>query len=73
MACVVAKSESPVPTDLLDWCVNRMPRYAVPRYIECMSELGKMPTGKLRKQVLKDAGTTARTWDCESVGYVVPR
>lgn len=72
-ACVVATGTLPEPTELLDWCVDRMPRYAVPRYIEFVGELDKTPTGKLRKQALKDAGVTARTWDREAAGYVVPR
>ncbi len=72
-AYVVATSGQPEPTELLDWCVNRMPRYAVPRYIDFVSELDKTPTGKLRKQALKDAGITPTAWDRESVGYVVPR
>ena len=52
---------------------ERMPRYAVPRYIEYVGELDKTPTGKLRKQDLRDAGITQDTWDRESIGYVVPR
>ena len=50
-----------------------MPRYPVPRYIEYVSELVKTPTGKVRKQALRDAGITQDTWDRESIGYVVPR
>ena len=72
-ACVVAASDDFDPVDLLDWCVERMPRYAVPRFVECVEALDKTPTGKLRKQDLKAAGVTETTWDRESVGYVVPR
>ena len=38
-----------------------MPRYAVPRFLEYVSELDKTPTGKLRKQDLRDAGITDNT------------
>jgi len=72
-ACIVVRGNGPEPTSILDWCVARMPRYAVPRYIEFVAELDKTPTGKLRKQDLRDAGLTPETWDRESVGYVVPR
>lgn len=72
-ACIVASAEAPDPTAILDWCVERMPRYAVPRYIEFVNELDKTPTGKLRKQDLRDAGITVNTWDRESVGYEVRR
>ena len=72
-ACVVPAGNAPEFTSILDWCVERMPRYAVPRYIEYVGELDKTPTGKLRKQDLRDAGITQDTLDRESIGYVVPR
>jgi crotonobetaine/carnitine-CoA ligase len=61
------------PVALLDFCTERMPRYAVPRYVEVVAELDKTPSGKIRKQALRDAGITAGTWDRESVGYTVRR
>ncbi|MCP4959993.1 MAG: AMP-binding protein [Actinomycetia bacterium] len=60
------------PVDLLDHCRDNMPRYAVPRFVEFVNELDKTPTGKLRKQGLRDEGVGA-AWDRESVGYVIPR
>ena len=72
-ACVVAQGNGVEPTELLDWCVERMPRYAVPRFVEFVAELDKTQTGKLRKQDLRGAGVTDATWDREAVGYVVPR
>ena len=72
-ACVVSVGNDVEPTSILDWCVERMPRYAVPRYIEYVDALDKTPTGKLQKQGLRDAGITSDTWDREDVGYVVPR
>lgn len=58
---------------LLDYCAERMPRYAVPRYVAFVEALDKTASGKLRKGDLRDAGVTAATWDRESVGYVVAR
>ena len=72
-ACIVGDGAVLDPVAVLDWCVERMPRFAVPRYIEFVTELDKTPTGKLRKQGLRDDGITAATWDRDSVGYVVPR
>ena len=57
------------PVALLDYCVERMPRYAVPRFVEVVADLDKTPSGKVRKQGLRDAGITATTWDRETVGY----
>ena len=72
-ACIVAGGNAPEYSSILDCCVERMPRYAVPRFLEYVNELDKTPTGKLRKQDLRDAGITDNTWDRESIGYVVPR
>jgi crotonobetaine/carnitine-CoA ligase len=74
-ACVVAAPGATVdPVALLDWCTPRMPRFAVPRFVEIVAgELPKTPTGKVQKTALREAGVTATTWDRESVGYVVRR
>jgi crotonobetaine/carnitine-CoA ligase len=61
------------PVALLDFCAARMPRYAVPRFIEFVESLDKTASGKLRKQDLRDAGITVQTWDRDSAGYTVPR
>lgn len=58
---------------LLDYCAERMPRFAVPRFVQFAAALDKTASGKLRKGDLRDAGVTAETWDRESVGYVVKR
>ncbi|MDH5289605.1 MAG: AMP-binding protein, partial [Acidimicrobiia bacterium] len=57
----------------LDYCAEHMPRYAVPRFIEVVAELDKTPSGKIRKQALRDGGITEGTWDRESVGYQLRR
>ena len=61
------------PLGLLDYCVERMPRYAVPRFIEVVPDLDKTPSGKVRKQSMRDGGITPSTWDRESVGYTIKR
>ncbi len=58
---------------LLDYCTERMPRFAVPRFVQFVGELDKTASGKLRKGDLRDAGVTVETWDRESVEYVVKR
>jgi crotonobetaine/carnitine-CoA ligase len=73
-ACVVAAAGVTLdPVALLDWCTPRMPHFAVPRFLEVVTELPKTPTGKLQKTALRQAGVTVATWDRESVGYVVRR
>jgi crotonobetaine/carnitine-CoA ligase len=73
MACVVRNSETLDAKTLLDWCVPRMPRFALPRFIKFVEEIEQTASGKIGKQAIRDAGVTANTWDRDSVGYVVPR
>ena len=58
---------------LLDYCAERIPRFAVPRYIEAVELVPKTATGKIQKEPLRRAGVTANTWDRESVGYKLAR
>ena len=58
---------------LLDYCAERIPRFAVPRFIEVVEELAKTATGKIQKEPLRRAGVTDATWDRESVNYKIAR
>lgn len=73
MAYVVPRSSTLSPKEVLDFCVPLMPRYALPRFIEFVPDIERTPSGKIRKQAIRDTGVTSKTWDRESVGYVVPR
>ena len=72
-AVIAIDGPSPDPEAFLDWCVPRMPRHTVPRYLEFVAELDKTASGKIRKQAIRDAGVTDNTWDRESIGYVISR
>lgn len=73
-ACLVLRPGMTVePVALLDYCQERMPYFAVPRYVEFVQELPRTPTEKLQKHKLREAGVTATTWDREAVGYTVRR
>lgn len=58
---------------LLDYCVEQIPRFAVPRYIEAVEALAKTATGKIQKEPLRQAGVNNRTWDRDAVGYKIAR
>jgi crotonobetaine/carnitine-CoA ligase len=45
------------------WCDERLPYFAVPRYVEFVEALPKTPTAKVRKTELREAGVTPRTAD----------
>lgn len=73
-ACIVLKSGAHVDmAALLDYCQERMPYFAVPRYIDIVDELPKTPTGKIQKHKLREAGVTPTTWDRDAAGYQVRR
>ncbi len=63
----------PDPCELLDWCVPRMPRYAVPRFVDFVAGFEKTASGKLRKGDLRDAGLPPGAWDREQAGYTIAR
>lgn len=75
LACIILAegAEPPEPTALLDFCVPRMPYFAVPRYIEFVDEIPKTPSQKIQKNKLRDRGLSETVWDREAAGYKVAR
>jgi crotonobetaine/carnitine-CoA ligase len=57
-----------MPADLIAYCVPRLPYFAVPRYLEFMSELPTTENGKVQKYELGERGVTQQTWDGEPAG-----
>ena len=52
--------------ELCRWLIERVPYYAVPRYIEFRAELPVNPQGRVLKFQLRDEGATPTTWDIET-------
>jgi crotonobetaine/carnitine-CoA ligase len=52
--------------ELCRWLMERVPYYAVPRFIEFRSELPVNPQGRVLKFQLRDEGATPTTWDIET-------
>jgi crotonobetaine/carnitine-CoA ligase len=75
MAAIVLKPGSTLgPEDVLDFCQDKMPHFAVPRYLRFVDELPKSHAQRILKQELKADGTEADgVWDREDVGYKVKR
>ena len=61
------------PEAILDHAQERLPHFAVPRYVRFVSELPKNPQQRIQKFLLREQGVTGETWDRESAGYVVAR
>ena len=71
---VVLKSgEQLKPEELLSFCEERIPRFAIPRFVEFIDELPKTPTERVEKYKLKERGLTPNTWDREKAGYKLKR
>jgi len=72
--CVVLKpGETLTPEELIKHAADRMPYFAVPRYVEFMESLPKTPTERVQKFQLRQAGITANTWDREKAGIEIKR
>ena len=72
--CVVLKPGATLtPEELIRHCNDRMPYFAVPRYVEFMESLPKTPTDRVEKYKLKQVGITVNTWDREKAGVQVTR
>jgi crotonobetaine/carnitine-CoA ligase len=72
--CVVLQSgENLDYEELIHYANDRMPYFAVPRYVEFMDKLPKTPTERIQKYLLKQAGVTENTWDQEKAGIKITR
>ncbi|HEU0170190.1 MAG TPA: AMP-binding protein [Acidimicrobiales bacterium] len=54
--------------DLFRWCIDQLPYFALPRYIEFRDELPRSPVGRVLKRELRDEGPNAATWDADAAG-----
>jgi crotonobetaine/carnitine-CoA ligase len=59
--------------ELLRWAIERIPYFALPRYIEFRVALPKNPVGRVLKYQLRDEGVTPDTWDRERSGITIDR
>jgi carnitine-CoA ligase len=67
--CVVVRpGEALTPEEIVDFCVGRMSRHAVPRYVELLGALPKTATERNQYGALRARGVTPGTWDREQAG-----
>jgi len=59
--------------ELCRWSVERVPYFAVPRYVEFRTELPRNPVGRVLKYQLREEGVTPTTWDAEAAGVSFDR
>jgi crotonobetaine/carnitine-CoA ligase len=69
-ACVVLDAgRSLSETELVDWCLTRMPAFVVPRYIQFVETLPKTPTERVQKAELRKQHAVTPGWDRVAAGY----
>ena len=73
-ACLVLAPDADLgPIEFMDFCGEKLPFFAVPRYLEFVDDLPRNATGRILKFQLRDDPVNARTWDREAAGYKVKR
>ena len=68
ITATVAEGQSVTEEELFRWCIDQLPYFALPRYIEFRGELPRSPVGRVLKRELRDEGVTADTWDVDDSG-----
>ena len=63
LICVVPREGVPDAHELLTYCADKMPYFAVPRYVRFMEHLPKTPTERVRKVELRDMGLGDDVYD----------
>ena len=73
--CVVAAApgQTIAPEELIEFLRPRLAHFMIPRYIRIVQGLPRTPTEKVQKNVLRDQGLTADTWDREAAGIKIRR
>jgi crotonobetaine/carnitine-CoA ligase len=73
-ACVVPEPEHTLtPADLFDFLRERVPYFAIPRFLQLRVELPVNALGRVMKHVLRAEGAGSADADLEALGLVVPR
>lgn len=73
-ACIVPSGKAELtPEGLFSFFKESLPYYAIPRYVELLSELPANVNMRVQKFKLRERGVTDQTWDFEAMDLVVER
>jgi crotonobetaine/carnitine-CoA ligase len=74
MTTVVVKAGAALDgADLIGFCEGRLSYFAIPRFVDFVTELPRTESGKVQKFKLREQGRSARTWDREAAGIKLKR
>ena len=68
LTATVAEGATVTEEELFRWCIDQLPYFALPRYIEFRAELPRSPVGRVLKRDLRAEGVTPTTWDADASG-----
>jgi crotonobetaine/carnitine-CoA ligase len=72
MVALTLRPDQPFdPIALMQFCEPHMPHFAIPRYLEVLSDLPRTENGKIQKFKLRERGVTHTTWDRQTAGHIV--
>jgi crotonobetaine/carnitine-CoA ligase len=68
MAFIVTSNEREVSADdIWTFCDNRLPYFAIPRFLQFLDELPKTPSEKIQKAILRATGVNSDTFDRDPI------
>ena len=70
---ILADGAAVTAVELCSYCNEHLPYFAVPRYIDFVTELPRTPTNRVQKYQLRERGVTDTTWDRVDAGFVLTR
>lgn len=59
--------------ELIRFCEGRLSYFAIPRFVDFVTELPRTESGKVQKFKLREQGRSAATWDREAAGIRLKR
>ncbi len=64
MAAVILQEDNALqPNELATFCEARLPKFAIPRFIDIVAELPRTENGKVQKYKLRERGVPTGCWD----------
>jgi crotonobetaine/carnitine-CoA ligase len=73
ITAVLKEGATVTPEELFTWCIDQLPYFALPRYIEFRAELPRSPVGRVLKRELRDEPIGPAVFDAESSGITYER
>lgn len=70
---VPADADTFNPEELFRYCVEALPHFMVPRFIETVDVLPKTPSTRVKKAELRELGNSTATWDAHEQGLRMTR